>query len=182
MPGPQVLAVVAADACTLQNFAVVDALVVLAVRFAGSLVWTEAVRHEVRRGAAIVPALQTVLDAEAGWLGAPARLDGPGDAASVDLIRRGLGGSDRSPLQHLGEAESVRLLERTPATRRAFLTDDREAADMARRRGLHVLDAADILAEAYAMGELPCPAAYRVLEAMHGAGRPVRLPTHRDVC
>ncbi len=124
-----------------------------------------------------------MLDLENGWLGSPLRLDKPGDE-DVDLIRRGLGGRSAEPLRHLGEAESIRLLERTDAHERIFITDDGPAADFVRRRpsGLRVLDAAGVLAEAYAFGELGCPQAYDLLKTMWAYPRQVRVPPHREVC
>jgi predicted nucleic acid-binding protein len=174
------------DACTWQNFAVVDALWVLEARYAGIASWTEAIRHELQRGVRVEPHLQRVLDLEAGWLGAPLRLDQEGDH-EVDLIRRGLGGDRSAPLQHLGEAEAVRALERASVRQRLFVTDDGPAADFARRRpsNIQVLDAAGVLAEAYSMGDVGCPQAYDLLRAMWEyppAPRAVRLPPYREVC
>jgi predicted nucleic acid-binding protein len=174
------------DACTWQNFAVIDALWVLEGRYSGMAAWTEAIRYELRRGVRAEPHLQRVLDLEADWLGAPLRLDQDGDEV-VDLIRRGLGGDRASPLQHLGEAEAIRALERANVRQCLLITDDGPAADFARRRssGIHVLDAAGVLAEAYAMGEVGCPAAYELLQRMWEyppAPRNVRLPPHHEVC
>jgi predicted nucleic acid-binding protein len=174
------------DACSWQNFAVVDALWVLQARFGGVAAWTEAVRHELRRGIRAEPQLQRVLDLEHGWLGTPLRLDEEGDEM-VDLIRRGLGGDRTAPLQHLGEAEAIRALERTGVRQRVFVTDDSPAADFARRRPsrIHVLDAAGVLADAYAMGDVGCPEAYELLKRMWNyppAPRSVRLPPHHEVC
>lgn len=174
------------DACTWQNFAVVDALWVLECRYGGMATWTEAVRHELRRGLVAEPHLQRVLDLEDGWLGAPLRLDQEGDEA-VDLIRRGLGGDRAVPLKHLGEAEAIRALERADVRQRVFITDDGPAADFARRRSssIHVLDTAALLADAHAMGEVGCPAAYDLLKRMWEyppAPRSVRLPSHHEVC
>jgi predicted nucleic acid-binding protein len=174
------------DACSWQNFAVVDALWVLEARYDGIARWTEAIRHELRRGLRGEPKLQQVLDLEAGWLGAPLRLDQAGDEA-VDLIRRGMGGTRTQPLQHLGEAEAIRALERASARQRILITDDGPAAEFARRRpsNIQVLDAAGVLAEAYAMGDVGCPQAYDLLKAMWEYPpnpRAVRLPPHREVC
>ena len=78
------------------------------------------------------------------------------------------------------------MLERADVRQRVFITDDGPAADFARRRssGIHVLDAAGVLADAYAMGDVACPAAYELLKRMWEyppAPRSVRLP-HHDVC
>lgn len=174
---------VVVDACTWQNFAVIDGLWVLEARYAGIASWTEAIRYELQRGLAAEPKLQEVLDLESGWLGAPGRLEGA-DLGQVDLIRRGLGGTGSAPLQHLGEAEAIRALERAEGRRRIFITDDGPAADFVRRRpsGIQVLDAAAVLADAFAMGDIGCPQAYEMLKAMWNYPREVRVPPHREVC
>lgn len=174
------------DACTWQNFAIVDALWVLEARYSRFATWTEAIRHELRRGLRSEPKLQQVLDLETSWLGAPLRLDWPGDGA-VDVIRRGLGGTRTQPLQHLGEAEAIQALERITVGQRILITDDGPAADFARRRAssIRVLDAAAVLAEAYAMDDVKCPRAYELLSAMREYPpnpRAVRLPPHDEVC
>jgi hypothetical protein len=171
------------DACTWQNFAVVDGLWVLESRYAGIVSWTEAVRNELQRGLRAEPKLQDVLDLENAWLGEPVRLEGE-SLGEVDLIRRGIGGTASAPLQHLGEAEAIHLLERAVVRQRTFITDDGPAADFARRRssGIQVLDAAAVLADAFAMGDIGCPAAYDMLQAMWNYPREVRIPPHREVC
>ena len=120
-------------------------------------------------------------------MGAPVRLDQEDDLREVDLIRRGLGGRSSQPLQHLGEAEAIRALERQEGRRCIFITDDVPAGELARHRpsGIHVLDSAAVLADAYAMGEIGCPDAYNMLKAMSEyppAPRAVRLPPHAEVC
>jgi hypothetical protein len=174
---------VVVDACTWQNFAVVHGLWVLEARYAGAASWTEAIRYELQRGLRAEPKLQAVLDLENDWLGAPVRLEGQ-SLAQVDLIRRGLGGTGSAPLQHLGEAEAIHFLEQADDRRRVFITDDGPAADFARRRpsGIQILDAAAVLADAFAMGDIGCPQAYNLLEAMWNYPREVRLPPHREVC
>lgn len=174
---------VVVDACTWQNFAVVDGLWVLKARYAGVAVWTEAIRNELQRGLPAEPKLQEVLDLENDWLGAPGRLEGE-SLGQVDLIRRGIGGVASAPLQHLGEAEAIHFLEQAAGRRRIFITDDGPAADFARRRpsGIQVLDAASVLADAFAMGEIGCPDAYDMLQAMWNYPREVRVPPHREVC
>jgi len=178
------LCVVAVDACTLQNFAVVDALSVIEQRYGGRVIWTEAVAHEVRRGLPAEPLLQRVLDCQDAWLGQPIEFRQPRQLIAIDLIRRGLGGTDNEPLQHLGEAQSIYAVEEADVRDRLLISDDRPCADFAMRRpsGVRVLDAADILAEAFAMGDLVCPAPYGYLLAIDAYPRPVRVPRHEDVC
>jgi hypothetical protein len=171
------------DACTWQNFAVIDGLWVLEARYAGIVSWTEAIRNELQRGLRAEPKLQDVLNLENAWLGGPVRLEGE-SLSQVDLIRRGIGGAASAPLQHLGEAEAIHLLEQATDRRRIFITDDGPAADFARRRpsGIQVLDAAAVLADAFAMGDIGCPDAYDMLQAMWNYPREVRVSPHREVC
>jgi predicted nucleic acid-binding protein len=175
--------IVVVDACTWQNFAVVDALWVLKARYDGVVYWTEATRHEIRRGVRAETSLQAVLDLENDWLGAPVRLEGP-SLRQVDLIRRGLGGLTSAPLQHLGEAEAIAFLEQVDGSRRILITDDGPAADLARRRssGIQVLDTAAVLAEAFTMDDIGCPAAYNLLKSIWSYPREVRVPEHHEVC
>lgn len=174
---------VVVDACTWENFAVIDGLWVLKARYAGIVSWTEAIRYELQRGVRAVPRLREVLDLESAWLGEPVRPEGEA-LGQVDLIRRGLGGMASEPLKHLGEAEAIHFLEQASGSRRIFITDDGPAADFARRRpsGIQVLDAADVLADAFAMGDIGCPDAYEMLQAMWNYPREVRVPPHREVC
>jgi hypothetical protein len=39
-----------------------------------------------------------------------------------------------------------------------------------------------VLADAFAMGDIGCPAAYDMLRAMWSYPREVRVPPHREVC
>lgn len=56
------------DACTLWNFAIVERLDLLEVRYAHRGVrWTEAIQLEIKRHVSEEPLLQAVLEAQ--WLG-----------------------------------------------------------------------------------------------------------------
>jgi predicted nucleic acid-binding protein len=169
------------DTCTLGNFAVVDQLGLLQQRYGHRARWTETIRYEIRRGLPVEPRLQAVLDAQ--WLGGPIEIEAnPHVLRKIDQIRRGLGGTQDQPTQHLGEAEVIFYLqEREPDW--IFLSDDQAALDLARRRGLNVIDTPQVLAECHAAYEIGCPDAYNLLLKMQDAGRGVRVPDdHRAVC
>jgi hypothetical protein len=169
------------DTCTLGNFAVVDQLGLLEQRYGHRARWTETIRYEVQRGIPVEPRLQLVLDAE--WLGEPIEIDvSPHALRKIDQIRRGLGGTQDQPTQHLGEAEMIYYLENLQSGW-IFLSDDQAALDLARRRGLTAIDTPLVLAECHAAYEIGCPDAYDLLLKMQDAGRGVRVPdNHRAVC
>jgi predicted nucleic acid-binding protein len=171
------------DACTLWNFAVVGRLDLLDGRYTHRGVrWTESIQLEIRRHVSEEPQLQEVLNAR--WLGVPMAIAGsPQTLRRIELIRRGLLATPADPpTLHLGEAEVIDLLE-TQHPSWVFITDDRPAGDLAKRRGLAVLDSALVLSECHAAGEIGCPAAYELLSAMAAKGRGVRVPpNHRVVC
>jgi hypothetical protein len=169
------------DACTLSNFATVGRLEILEIRYGYRARWTETIQYEVRRGLPADPSLQQILGA--GWLGQPVEVDGDRKALrEIENIRRGLGGSQADPLQHLGEAEIMYHLGRREPSG-IFVTDDRPALDFARNRGLFTLDTSQILAECFQQGEIGCPDAYDLILEMFERNRGVRVPTsHMSVC
>jgi predicted nucleic acid-binding protein len=171
------------DACTLWNFAVVGRLDLLDNRYSHRGVrWTESIQLEISRHVPEEPQLQDVLNAQ--WLGQPMVIAGsPQTLIRIERIRRGLLATPTDPpTLHLGEAEVIDLLE-TQHPSWVFITDDGPAGDLAKRRGLTVLDSARVLSECHAAGEIGCPAAYALLEAMAAKGRGVRIPpSHREVC
>lgn len=175
-PGPVFL-----DACTLWNFAVVDRLDILFGLFESACV-TETVVMELRRGSRHEPMLVKALATP--WLGDPVEVSAtPAEIVEIDLIRRAMGGSATRPLRHLGEAELIWLLENR-AVDAILATDDRPAADFARRRGLAVVDSIDIVRAAFRCGFAACPQAYEMLVSMRDDhGRGVLAPAdHTAIC
>lgn len=169
------------DANTLNNFAVIGRLELLAGRYSHRARWTEGVQQEIQRGACVVPALRDILTAH--WL-PPATDAAPkmSDMRDIDNLRRALGGTANQPLLHLGEAETIHCIQRYgPGS--LFATDDRAAADLARRRRIHVIDTPRILSECHSLGEVKCPEAWDLLNDMARHGRLVRIPpTHHEIC
>lgn len=168
------------DACTLWNFAAVEGLELLRIRYEGRCAWTESAQWETRRGVADLPYLQPLIGAS--WLGTPIATDDPLAVQQVDRIRRALGGAPGAPTQHLGEAEAIYYAELDRVTT-VFATDDRDAFHTAQRRGLRVTDTPGILRECYEVGLLGCPDAYELLHKMIAAGRGVVAPpSHWHIC
>ena len=169
------------DACTLETFAVTGRLDLLKSHYGVRARWTETIRYEVRRGLLEEPRNQAVLDAT--WLGEPLDVDfDPESLRRIEQIRRGLGGTKRESMKHLGEAEVIYYLE-TNAPDWLFVSDDRTAVDFARNRHLNAIDTRQVLTDCYISGEIGCPAAFDLLREMRAAGRGVRVPrNHQLVC
>lgn len=168
------------DACVLQSFATVDRLDLLEAHCENDGTWTRAVQHEVKRGVQHAQCLERVL--QCAWLGEP--VDIPGDIVAliqVEAIRKALGGQNNRPTEHLGEAETIYYIETVRPTA-VFVTDDRPAADFAQRRGIRVMNSAEVLRERYRQEQIGCPDAYELLQRMAEDGRGVYLPPHGDVC
>lgn len=170
---------IAIDTNVLWSFAVVDRLDLLEVRFSDRLVWTDAVREEVRRNAAREASLRNVL--AASWLGEPHSFV-TADLMPISVIRGILADPGDHEAMHLGEAESIHLLE-TRCIGGLLFTDDRAAVDLAQRRGIKTMTTLQALQDCHAMGEIGCPAAWELMQQMESVGRSVRAPMrHTQVC
>ncbi|MGA5060184.1 hypothetical protein ACPB99_22455 [Streptomyces pseudogriseolus] len=98
------------DNTVLCNFGTVGRLDLLRKVLDGCGRWTEAVAEEARRSAAYVRDLAR-LEAE-GWLGEPIELCTDAEIALADRLRRAVfGGLPTEPLRHLGEAETLALIQ-----------------------------------------------------------------------
>lgn len=145
------------DTCTIVNFAAVDRLDLLEVALDGYGRWTETASFETNRA---------------------------GDVEAIFQLRRQLGGTRRAPREHLGEAEAIHLIQCYPEYAGAvLLTDDRNAGDLAAKRGIQVWMSMTVLSHAYMQGHIGCPAAHELLRDMAAAGRGPYVPAdHEAVC
>ncbi|MER5476386.1 hypothetical protein ABT026_05315 [Streptomyces sp. NPDC002734] len=163
------------DNTVLCSFAAVDRLALLEKVLDDRGRWTQAVAYEAQRSAVHLPALGGLADG-AGWLGEPIEVDGEVEQALVERLRRVVfGGLAHRPLQHLGEAETLAVIE----TRREFrtavwITDDADAGRYAHRRGIRVLDTVGVMREAVARGLVPAAEGHRLLVTMRERGRHLR--------
>lgn len=137
------------DAVTLHIFAHMDRLDLLDAEYGHrpDPRWTDEVHAEVVRGRSHPESLITsgrIL--EATWMRAPGS---PSDTLEVLRIQAALATPGRSQDKNLGEAESMALAIETGAI---FVTDDKAAYDLARKRPDlgrdRVLDACSILGRA----------------------------------
>lgn len=166
------------DNTVLCNFAAVGRLDLLEEHLRGRGRWTEAVAYEWSRSAGHYRVARA--DADLAWLGDPIEIEQP---ALVDLVervrRRVFGGAIERPLQHLGEAQTCLLLSEVPQYQGSFwVSDDRDALEYARGRGLLTRDTLDLFQGIVADGDLPARPAYDLIHRMHAQGRALRLPRH----
>ncbi|MGL5861093.1 MAG: hypothetical protein ACRCY9_07560 [Phycicoccus sp.] len=161
------------DNTVLCNFAAVDRLDLLEGHLRGRGRWTDAVAYEWQRSAPILRAAATL-----PWLGDAIEIDEPRIVARVDHVRRVVfGGTAGRPLQHLGEAQScVLITEDARFSKSRWITDDHDALDYARGRSITTGQTIDLVRGLVADGELTAGTAYRLMIAMHEAGRRLTLP------
>ncbi|MFB7217773.1 hypothetical protein [Streptomyces sp. NPDC056227] len=162
------------DNTVLCNFAAVDRLSLLEKVLDGRGRWTQAVAAEAQQSTRYWPRLRQV--SEDGWLGDPIEIDDPAETVLVDRIRRVVfGGSPSRPLQHLGEAETLVIIEhRRELADSVWITDDGEAGRYARRKGICVKNTVDLMREAVAGELIVADDGYRLLIAMEAADRHLR--------
>jgi predicted nucleic acid-binding protein len=162
------------DNTVLCNFAIVNRLDILEKTLANRGRWTEAVANELRESSKVIPALAAV--PRDGWLRDPIELVGEPVIRRVDVIRRTVfGGLASEPLRHLGEAQTLFLIQNDQAFRASiWITDDREAGDYARRQGIVTRDTVGVMKEGVADAILTAHEAYSVLGLIVKCGRHLR--------
>lgn len=162
------------DNTVLCNFAAVDRLSLLEKVLDGRGCWTEAVAAEAEQSTRHLPKLRQVTDD--GWLGTPIEIDDPAETALVDRLRRVVfAGSPSRPLQHLGEAQTLVVIEqRAEFTNSVWITDDGEAGRYARRKGICVKDTVDIMREAVVDNLISTRKGHGLLVSMVAADRHLR--------
>lgn len=164
------------DNTVLCNFAAVSRLRLLQEVLRDRGRWVEAVAAEAQRSASHYPDLAKI--PTEGWLGDPITIEDPDEIDQLERVRRAaFGGLASEPLQHLGEAQTCHVIETRAEFARSFwLTDDRDAFDYARARGITTRDTMDLVAEAVSDGCCSRADGFQMLYQMSAAGRHLRLP------
>jgi predicted nucleic acid-binding protein len=159
------------DNTVLCNFAAVDRLPLLEKVLDGRGRWSEAVAREARLSARHLPPLTGLVDR--GSLGEPIGITDVDVRGEVERLRRAVfGGDRRRPTQHLGEAETLALITKEPEFRRSvWISDDRDAARYARRRGITTLETYDLVAAAVREGLISPAEAHALLHRITETGR-----------
>lgn len=167
------------DNTVLCNFAAIDQLAVLRDWLGDRGRWSEAVAAEAAKSAGHLPSLVQVENE--GWLGQPISVTDQSSIIQIEGIRRHVFGGERTrPLQHLGEAQTLWLLQNVEEfAGAAWVSDDQDSLIFARQQGVRALDTCDVMRHLVADGDLTAPSAFAFLEAMAASGRDgVRLPSH----
>jgi predicted nucleic acid-binding protein len=164
------------DNTVLCNFAAVKRIDLLEVFLRGRGRWTDVVAAEAARSVRFLPDLQKAVDQN--WLGEPIEINDTDAIRRVDVIRRGVfGGTPDKALQHLGEAQTIYLIQNVSEYSAAtWVTDDAEALRYARHRGLFTKDTADLFAEAVSMGDISADVAWHLMQQMLDECRSLRVP------
>ncbi|MEU1215418.1 hypothetical protein ABZ424_23965 [Streptomyces sp. NPDC005790] len=162
------------DNTVLCNFGTVGRLDLLRKVLDGCGRWTEAVAEEARRSATYVRGLDQ-LPVE-GWLGEPIELCTEAEIAFADRRRRAVfGGTPSEPMRHLGEAETLALIQtREEFAGAVWITDDRDAGEYATARGIPVKNTVTLMREAAVSGQIHHAEGHRLLLAMVDGGRHIR--------
>ncbi|MEU0876780.1 hypothetical protein [Nocardia brasiliensis] len=164
------------DNTVLCNFAVVHQLHLLKSVLNGRGQWTGAVAYEAQRSSQSLPDLAALISE--GWMSEPIEIAADADIQRVQRLRRVVfGGTDDSPLKHLGEAETCFVISEWPAYAGSWwISDDREALRYARGRGIITRETIDLMGIAVANGELTAQSAYDAMVSMIVSGRYLRMP------
>jgi hypothetical protein len=164
------------DNTVLCNFAAVNRLDLLKSVLDGRGRWTGAVAYEASRSATVLSDLHQL--ASEGWLGDAIEVTDEADIQQINRIRRAVfGGVDDKPLQHLGEAETCYVIEHWPEFVGSWwISDDRDALDYARFRGITTRETLDLVSMAVLDGALAMREGFELLQKMSQKGRALRMP------
>lgn len=164
------------DNTVLCNFAAVHRIDLLLGWLRGRGRWTEAVEDEAGKSRKYLPGLQPLFD-ETG-LGEPLAPESDAEEDAVLRTRRVVfGGRDTEPKKHLGEAMTLVLIESRAELRGSWwITDDQDAGEHARRKGITTRDTMHIMCELVAEGSITSRDAFALMQTMNDRDRHLRMP------
>ena len=167
------------DNTVLVNFASVQESSLLVAILDGRGRWTDAVADEARKSRRHHPDLGILIDS--GALGEELYVDDPADVRAVEHLRRQVfHGPIDKPTKHLGEATTCFLLRKHEELRESFwVTDDRDAAEYAKRQGIFTWGTSDLMSEGLARGACVRDDAWLMLLAMRKAGNYLWIPASK---
>ncbi|MQY26048.1 hypothetical protein [Nocardia aurantia] len=165
------------DNTVLCNFGSVLRIDLLEQILDGNGRWTEAVAAEAEQSSAYLGQLRRLT-----FLGAPIEIDDPKAIAHIEHVRCNVFGGLPFTTKHLGEAQTCYVLQNYEEFTGSSLwvTDDRDAADWARRNGLQTRDTMDLMSEGVLGGLIDRRAGFTLLHGMRQQGNWLRLPRRPD--
>lgn len=112
------------------------------------------------------------------WLGDPLAPETDEEETAVLRTRRVVfGGRETEPTKHLGEAMTLVLIETREELRGSWwVTDDREAAEHADRKGITTRDTMHIMGELVSEGTLTAVDGFALMQTMRDRDRHMRMP------
>jgi predicted nucleic acid-binding protein len=173
---------VVCDTNSLWNFAVVERLDILEVRYGHRVAWTDTVAGEVATSKGYEPRLEQI--EKCAWLGVPYEFTKNSCLKAIFGIQSVLAAPGDLPTRHLGEAECIHYIEHELAGNGILFSDDAAARDLAKRRGLQTMTTHDALRDAFVMDELACPEPFSLLVTMVDEhARRLSVPSdHSAIC
>lgn len=159
------------DNTVLCNYACIERIDLLESLLNGNGRWTQAVAFEARKSRKVWPDLGNLFDRNI--LGEAIEVH---DASRVRQIRVArLGGDERKPLEHLGEAETVYLVQNSKQYEGSiWVTDDSDAYEFGKQQGIITWDTVTTLQLIVANGDISRDAAFDLLNKMQDLGRNFR--------
>ena len=133
----------------------------------------EAVSREISDSTGHVPALSGVN--QRAWFGEPIPIVGARNVRAVEGIRVAVfGGGKAKPREHLGESQTLHLLQTDDNYRESiWLTEDREAFRFAQRQHITTRDTFGILCDMLGYRDLSTERAFEVAQHILDAGEPM---------
>lgn len=169
------------DNSAIVSFSKANQLAVLEAYLGGKGKVVEAVSAEIKSSVAHTPNLWT-LDQQV-WFGDPIEISGKDKVQRIEGIRVAVfGGTKAKPREHLGESQTLFLLQEKEFKDSVWITEDRDAYRFARRQRVVARDIFGMLSDMVGSREITSEQAFQIceniLEADRGLLRPPR--THRD--
>lgn len=127
----------------------------------------EAVADEIRDSTGHVPAMADI-DITA-WFGKPIRLRNQTDQSAIEGIRRHrFGGDYRKPREHLGESQTLYVINTKPKYRDSvWLTEDGSAYRFAKDQGIPARNTFEILCDMVGAHDIDSTTAYAYMIRLH---------------
>ena len=163
------------DNSVIVNFGHIDRLELLQGHLRDNGRVTQAVSAEILSSAMYVPALNSIDQRE--WFGDVIEVEGDNGAVEGIRVHR-FGGNRYHPKQHLGESETLYVIQFLPGYRDSiWITEDKSAYQFATKNGIAARNTFDVFKEMVAFGELTSTEAFGLMCRLDQLNRLFYCPT-----